>query len=82
MKIVKGKVLYGTMDDNGIFTQNVNATSINTASSNDDVFIMVDPKGKKNNTNLVKIPRATWLGNVSVEKNVGTVSEPNEETST
>ena len=60
----------GYLDPSGLFVSN----------ANEDVFIMIDPKGKKNNTNLVKIAKATWQNNLSIVNNVGTISEADEET--
>lgn len=70
MRIVNGKVLRGNLGSDGTFT----------ADPAGDIFIMVDPKGKKNNTNMVRIAKGVWNENVEVEREVGVVSVPDDNT--
>lgn len=51
MKMVNGKVLHGTLTSDGLLSESGNSTTTG------DMFMLIDPKGRKNNLNLVKISR-------------------------
>ena len=67
MNETPGKIVKGTMTNNGILDGNSNVK--------DTVFIVKDLAGGRNNCNMVWMDSATWNATVKLRENVGTMSK-------